>query len=70
MERRPKIIVCTHFSELFADSINLAGRCPDIIFKTMQVATREKTEGEPEHVLLFRLADGHASSSYGVKISA
>lgn len=64
-ETRPKIIVCTHFSEIFATG--LAERFPDIQYRTMQVMTQCSTsEDTQKHVLLYKLINGHAAPSYGV----
>ena len=68
-EKSPKVLACTHFSELF--SVGLMDRCPAIQYQTMQVMTTDRCSSEDDnqrHVLLYKLIPGHATSSYGVRL--
>ncbi|EFJ43102.1 hypothetical protein VOLCADRAFT_43462, partial [Volvox carteri f. nagariensis] len=60
----PRLILCTHFHELFRPGVLSAGG-PYLAFYQMEQATAADMEAE-QHVFLYRLVSGRCSSSFGV----
>ncbi|CAN6691400.1 unnamed protein product [Malus baccata var. baccata] len=60
----PKVLVCTHLTELFSESC--LPKSKNIKFYTMSVLRPENSTDMEDIVFLYRLVPGHALLSYGV----